>query len=125
MGAGLRIYTKKSHIANPNKKGKNSSLLKNFISYYSRMINFAEFLSRPGVSTIVSVILGFGLAAIFRPLCKGPDCLVLRGPPVSEIRGSVFQFGSKCVEFNAKAVECPSKDSKIPIVDTMSFAAVN
>lgn len=81
-------------------------------------------MNRPGVSTIMSMILGFGLAAIFRPLCKGPDCLVLRGPPVNEIRGAVYQFGSKCVEFDAKAVECPKKDSKIPIVDTMSFAAL-
>jgi hypothetical protein len=89
------------------------------------MINFSEFMSRPGVCTILSILLGFGLAAIFRPLCKGPDCLIIRGPPVSEIRGSVYQFGSKCVEFDAKPVECPNKTSNIPIVDTMSFAAVN
>ena len=88
------------------------------------MFNFINIIDRPGFATIISIVLGFGLACIFRPLCKGPDCLVIRGPPVNEIRGAVYQFGAKCVEFDAKAVECPSKSSKISVVDTMSFAAL-
>ena len=88
------------------------------------MFNFLNIIDRPGFATLISIILGFGLACIFRPLCKGPDCLIIRGPPVNEIRGAVYQFGAKCVEFDAKAVECPSKDSKISVVDTMSFAAL-
>ena len=88
------------------------------------MFNFIEIIDRPGFATIISIVLGFGLAAIFRPLCKGPDCLVIRGPPVNEIRGAVYQFGAKCVEFDAKAVECPPKNSKTSVVDTMSFAAL-
>ena len=88
------------------------------------MFNFISIIDRPGFATIISIVLGFGLAAIFRPLCKGPDCLIIRGPPVNEVRGAVYQFGSKCVEFDAKAVECPPKDSNINVVDTMSFAAL-
>lgn len=84
-----------------------------------------EIIDKPGFATLISLILGFGIAAIFRPLCKGPDCLVIRGPPVDEIRGSVYQFGSKCVEFSAKPVECPAKNSNITVVDTLSFAAMN
>ena len=88
------------------------------------MFNFISIIDRPGFATIISIVLGFGLAAIFRPLCKGPDCLIIRGPPVNEVRGAVYQFGAKCVEFDAKAVECPPKESNIHVVDTMSFAAL-
>jgi hypothetical protein len=88
------------------------------------MFNFISIIDRPGFATIISIVLGFGLAAIFRPLCKGPDCLIIRGPPVNEVRGAVYQFGAKCVEFDAKAVECPPKGSNINVVDTMSFAAL-
>jgi len=88
------------------------------------MFNFISIIDRPGFATIISIVLGFGLAAIFRPLCKGPDCLIIRGPPVNEVRGAVYQFGSKCVEFDAKTVECPPKGSNINVVDTMSFAAL-
>ena len=82
-------------------------------------VDWMKIMDRPLVPTIMSLLIGFGIAALFRPLCKGPECLVLRGPPVSKIRGSVYQFGSKCVEFNAKPVECPKQGE---IVDTISFA---
>lgn len=85
------------------------------------MFDIDAVLKVPGLATLISIVLGFGIAAMFRPLCKGPDCIILRGPPVTDIRGAVYQFGSKCVEFDAKPIECP-KGNTIPIVETMTFA---
>jgi hypothetical protein len=45
----------------------------------------------------------------------------MRGPPVTDIRGAVYQFGSKCVEFDAKPIECP-KAGTVPVVETITFA---
>jgi hypothetical protein len=89
------------------------------------MPDLESFLKVPGMAALISFVIGFGVAAIFRPLCKGPDCLVIRGPPVSDIRGAVYQFGSKCVEFIPKPVECPSKESKKAVVETLVFADFN
>jgi hypothetical protein len=88
------------------------------------MINWLTIMETPGLATIVSVLLGFGLAAIFRPLCKGSECVILRGPPVSDIRGAVYQFASKCVEFDAKPVPCPTNKT-IPVIETMTFAELS
>jgi hypothetical protein len=85
------------------------------------MFDLAAILKIPHMGTLLSLVLGFGIAAMFRPMCKGPDCLILRGPPVSEIRGAVYQFGSKCVEFVPKAVSCPPPNSKATVVDTLTF----
>jgi hypothetical protein len=85
------------------------------------MKSVEEFLNTPGIPTFISLILGIGVAAMFRPLCNGPDCLVIRGPPVNDIRGSVFQFGKQCVEFKTKPIACP-KNGTVPVVDTVSFA---
>ena len=85
------------------------------------MFNWLTIMEVPGLATVISVMLGFGLAAIFRPLCKGPECVILRGPPVNDIRGAVYQFGSKCIEFDAKPIACPS-DKAVPVVETMTFA---
>ncbi len=85
------------------------------------MFDIQKIIVIPGMGTIISILLGFGMAAVFRPLCNGPDCVVVRGPPVSDIRGAVYQFGSKCVEFKPKPVACPEKGT-VPIVDTVSFA---
>ena len=89
------------------------------------MTDWLKIMERPVVATIISALLGFGIAAMFRPLCKGPECVILRGPPVTELRNAVFQFGSKCVEFQANPVECPKKDSKIPVVEAITFAEIS
>jgi len=89
------------------------------------MVDFLKIMERPIVATAISALIGFGIAAMFRPLCKGPDCVILRGPPVSDMRNAVFQFGSKCVEFKTKTVECPSKQSNVQVVDALSFAEVS
>lgn len=73
------------------------------------MFDWLTIMDIPGLPTVISALIGFGIAAIFRPLCKGPDCLILRGPPVSDIRGNVYQFDKKCVEFLPKPVVCPKE----------------
>ena len=87
------------------------------------MVELDSFLRVPHMATLISFVIGFGIAAIFRPLCKGPDCLVIRGPPVKDIHGSVYMFGTKCVEFVPKAVACPEKGK--PVVETLVFADFN
>ena len=34
---------------------------------------------------IISVIWGFGLATIFRRICKGRNCIVIKGPKPAEV----------------------------------------
>lgn len=87
------------------------------------MVDWLSVMDRPIVATIMSALIGFGIAAMFRPLCKGPECVVLRGPPVNDVRNSVYQFGGKCVEFQTKPVACP-KDGSVPVIEAISFAEV-
>ena len=82
------------------------------------MVKFLDLMKHDSMAVLISFILGVGIAAMFRPLCKGPECIVFRGPPVNDIRNSVFQFGTRCVEFETKAVECPKEGA----VDTVSYA---
>lgn len=86
------------------------------------MFDFQAVIKTPGLPTLISFIIGFGLACVFRPMCKGPDCLIIRGPPVKDIQGSVYQFGNKCVEFTPKALECPKGAAAKQIVETLVFA---
>jgi hypothetical protein len=86
------------------------------------MFDWVGIMEIPGMPTLISIMLGFGLAALFRPLCKGPECLILRGPPVADIKGAAFQFGNKCVEFIPKPQKCPTGEQAKEIVQTLSFA---
>jgi hypothetical protein len=87
------------------------------------MINILEAMEHPKVAFIISCVIGFGLAAIMRPLCKGPDCIVLRGPEISQFKDAVYQIGEGCYEFKVKAVQCP-KD-RVGLIKTFSFADVD
>lgn len=85
------------------------------------MANYWALMDNPIVAMTLSFFIGFGIAAIFRPLCNGPECIVLHGPPVKEVLHKVYQMGAKCVEFSTEVVDCP-KDKK-EIVKTMERAA--
>jgi hypothetical protein len=71
----------------------------------------------------ISFMIGFGLAAMFRPLCSGAECLVLHGPPVKDVVDKVYQMGAKCVEFTTEITECPA--DKTDVVKTVQFVAAN
>jgi hypothetical protein len=85
------------------------------------MVDYWKLMEDPALSTIISFLIGFGLAAMFRPLCKGSDCIVLHGPPVKDIMDKVYQMGERCVEFTTEVVDCP-KDKK-EIVKTVEFVS--
>lgn len=75
------------------------------------------------VAVFISFMIGFGLAAMFRPMCSGSECLVLHGPPVKDVVDKVYQMGEKCVEFTTEVVSCP--DDKADVVKTVQFVAAN
>ena len=85
-------------------------------------MDLLKLMEVPGIAAMISFMLGLGLASMLRPVCKGPECLVVRGPPVQDIRNAVYQFGTKCVEFQPRAVECPKDKEAVNIVDTVTFA---
>jgi len=61
--------------------------------------------SAPG-KFIISVLLGLGLATLFRRVCKERDCLIFRAPPLNKIKKQVFKFDNKCYSFSENAQTC-------------------
>ncbi len=80
-------------------------------------------METPWIAAVVSFLIGFGIAAMFRPMCRGSDCLVLHGPPVKDVVDKVYQMGERCVEFTTEVVDCPPKDSDEEVVKTVQFVA--
>jgi len=59
----------------------------------------------------LAVILGLGLAGIFRSTCGGQEgrCVVVTAPPVEEVHGKTFRLGEKCFRYRAEATECGAR----------------
>lgn len=66
-------------------------------------------LNTPTGSIVVSVILGLGLAAIFRRACKGDRCIVIKGPMPADINKFVYKIEDDCYKYTPYAVHCPSE----------------
>ncbi len=55
---------------------------------------------------VMSILLGLGLATLFRKVCNDRSCLVFHAPHINKIKGQVFDFDGKCYTFEEKAERC-------------------
>lgn len=56
---------------------------------------------------VVSVVLGLGLAAIFRATCHGESCIVVHSPPLEQIDKNLYRIDDRCYKYSSYAVGCP------------------
>ena len=64
---------------------------------------------------IMSVLLGFGLATLFRVACKGKNCRIIEAPPMEELTDQTYRFDDKCYTIEKNAIKCDSKKTTIRI----------
>lgn len=55
---------------------------------------------------LISILLGFGLASLFRKSCNNNNCLVIKGPDFNEIKTKVFKVDEKCYSYTPKPSQC-------------------
>jgi hypothetical protein len=64
---------------------------------------------------LLSIMLGLGLATMFREVCEGKNCLVFNGPVINEIDGKTYKFGEYCHKYKLNPVSCNSTKKIIKI----------
>ena len=58
------------------------------------------------LAAFVSILLGFGLASMFRTVCKGNDCVINKGPSIKEVQKNTYRVDDKCYRYNPKTTKC-------------------
>lgn len=71
-----------------------------------------EMMNDRKFAIFISIILGLGVASLFRQVCDGNKCVVIKGPSIREVQKKVFKVDDKCYTYNPKSTKCPSSDSK-------------
>lgn len=66
-------------------------------------------LKNPLFGSIVSFMLGLAIVIIIAPICHGRECMIVRAPPIHEVRDSVYHIASKCYKFDTVQMECPKE----------------
>jgi hypothetical protein len=73
------------------------------------MLNMTKFIKTKTGRTIMSILLGFGLATLFRKVCKGKNCITYHAPPTEETQDKIFKYGDKCYKFSPNNTKCDKK----------------
>lgn len=78
-------------------------------------MNIRKLLYGPYSQYVIAILLGLGLATLFRRACKGNSCVVYRPAPMDKILNKVFKYDKKCYTFRPSAVPCDKSKQILPI----------
>jgi hypothetical protein len=56
--------------------------------------------------TLISIVLGIGIASIFRKSCKSASCFKFISPPEDEVKNNVYIHDGICYKFTPETVKC-------------------
>jgi NADPH-dependent ferric siderophore reductase len=71
-----------------------------------RDMNISKLLDTEQGQIVISIILGLGLASAFRYSCKNGNCIVIKGPKMSDVKGKYFRLSGNCYQYTPYVVEC-------------------
>jgi hypothetical protein len=69
-------------------------------------MHLAKFLTTESGKYLMSAILGFGLATLFRFSCSGKNCLILKAPSMEEVKDKIFKHDGQCYTYQAVTQRC-------------------
>ena len=69
---------------------------------------------------VISIILGLGLATLFRKVCKDKNCIVFNGPILSDFEDKVYEHDGRCYKYSVKSAKCDANKKIIDITDEES-----
>ena len=75
------------------------------------MIQLSKFVHSSTGRYMMSILLGFGLASLFRTVCKDKGCLIFHAPPLDDFKDKIYRDGDKCVKYTPIATKC-NKNTK-------------
>ena len=65
-------------------------------------------------SIIISIVLGLGLASLFRKVCKHRNCMVFKAPSMKELNTNIYKYNDKCYTYKSEAIKCETYKTTIP-----------
>jgi hypothetical protein len=72
-------------------------------------LNFGRFVHTEIGKYIMSILLGFGLASLFRSVCKNKECLLFYAPPLEQITNKIYKNSDgKCIKYKEVPTKCNS-----------------
>jgi len=87
-------------------------------------MNLKRLITSPFGKIILSILLGIGLASLFRKVCNDKNCIVFNGPIISDIDGKTYKHGDKCYKYTTNPDKCDSTKKIVNIREPVSKTLV-
>tara|TARA_E500000178_G_scaffold276858_1_gene275865 strand:- start:29 stop:235 length:207 start_codon:yes stop_codon:yes gene_type:complete len=55
---------------------------------------------------IVSIILGLGIATLFRKVCEGRNCIIIKGKSPADVEKNSYRYKDKCYKYKSVSAKC-------------------
>jgi len=80
-------------------------------------MNFKRLLYTDLGHIFISIILGLGLATLFRKVCTDKNCIRFNGPIISDLEGKIYKHGDKCYKYITKTDKCDTTKRQVDLID--------
>jgi hypothetical protein len=78
-------------------------------------MNIKRLLNSGMGRVFISILLGLGLATLFRKVCKDKNCIKFSGPVIGEIEGKTYKHGDKCYTYTSNPTKCDNTKKVVDI----------
>lgn len=75
------------------------------------MIQITKFIQSPTGSKLFSILLGLGIAGLFKMSCDSRSCLVYKGPEFKEDNKTV-KVNGQCYSVSENIIDCVDDDKE-------------
>ena len=69
-------------------------------------MHLGKFVHTETGKNLMSILLGLGLASLFRTVCKDQNCLIFHAPPLDDFKDKIYKNNGKCVKYVPVATKC-------------------
>jgi len=70
------------------------------------VMHLGKFVHTETGKILMSILLGFGLASLFRTICKNKECQIFRAPPLEQFNDKIYKSDGKCVKYSYVTTKC-------------------
>jgi hypothetical protein len=83
-------------------------------------MNFRRILDTPIGIMLISIMLGFGIACLFRRVCTDGQCIHFCGAIIDDIHDKIYEHNGKCYTYKAKSTTCTSTKKIIDVSEPLT-----
>jgi hypothetical protein len=80
-------------------------------------MNFKRLLYTDLGRIFISIILGLGLATLFRKICTDKNCIKFNGPIISDLEGNIYKHGDKCYKYSTETDRCDTTKRQVDLMN--------